>query len=74
MLGREALVILSQLSQFMADKSEEPLLQVRGWLNRRIAIAIVSSYSWMFRGDRLPSPLREQETGWDPELGVGISG
>ena len=44
MLGREYLVVLYKLSQVMSEKSEEPLLQVQGWVNRRIKIAVVSSY------------------------------
>ena len=66
MIGREALVVLSRLILVMVEKSEEPLSQVREWVNRRIAIAVVRSYSQMIRGSRLPSPLREQEPDWDP--------
>ena len=61
MLGRESLVRLSQLSRVMAEKREEPLSQVRGWVNGRIAIAVARSYSRMKRGARICSPLREQE-------------
>ena len=43
MLGREAIVALSKLSPSVADKREEPLLQVRGWVNVRIAIAVARS-------------------------------
>ena len=61
MLGREALVVISQLGRVMAEKrEEEPLSQVRGWVNGRIAIAVSRSYSRMIRGARLPSPLRGQ--------------
>ena len=65
MLGREALVVLSQLRQVMAEK--------RGELNEHIAIAVVRLYSRMIRGDWLPSPLQEQEPDWDPESGTGIA-
>ena len=58
MLGREVLVVQSQLSGVMAEKREEPLLQVRGWLNGRIAISVARSYSQMIYGARLPGPLR----------------
>ena len=60
MLGREALVVLSQLSRFTTDKREETLSQVWGWVNGRISIAVVGSYSRMMRGARLSSPLRER--------------
>ena len=58
----------------MAEKREEPILQVRGWLNGKITISIARSYSQMIRGARIPSPLQEQEPGWDPELGIGLAG
>ena len=45
MLGREALVVLSQSIQEMADKREEPLLQVRGWVIGKITITVVRYYS-----------------------------
>ena len=56
MLGMEALVLMSQLSQFMAEKMEEPLLQVQGWVNGQIVIDIARSYSQMIRGAGLTSP------------------
>ena len=58
MLGREALAILSQLNLVMAEKREEPLSQVRGWVNGQITIDVAKSYSQMIRGARTPSPLR----------------
>ena len=73
-LGKESLVLLSQLSQVMEEKREEPLPQVRGWVNGRIAIAVSRSYSQMICGARLPSPLRERETGWNPESGIRLAG
>ena len=37
-IGREALVVLSQSSRFMStEKGKEPLLQLWGWVNGRIA-------------------------------------
>ena len=74
MLGREALVVLSQLSQFMAAKRAEPLSQVRAWIKGRIAIAIARSYSQMIRGAQLSSPLWEREPDWDPESGIRLAG
>ena len=74
MIGREALVSLPQLSQIMAKKRKDPLLQVRGWVNIRITIAVVRSYSRMIRGARLPSPLQEQDPGWDTESVIGLAG
>ena len=69
MLGKEALFLLSRLSRVIAKKREEPIFQVRGWVDGRITIAIARSYSWMIR--RAP---HQQEPDWDPELGIRISG
>ena len=44
-IGSESLVVIAQLSQVMAEKREELLSQVRGWVNRRITIAVSRSYS-----------------------------
>ena len=66
--------MLSQSSQAMTEKREEPLLQVWEWVNGRIAIAVASSYSQMIRRDWITSLLREQEPDWYPELGIGLAG
>ena len=73
-LGREALVVLSQLIRFMAEKREESLLKVGGWIKGRIKIAVARSYSRMIRGYRLPSLLWERDPGWDPESGIRLAG
>ena len=73
MLGREALVVLAQLSRTMAAKMDEPISHVRGWINDRIAIAVERSYSRMIHGARLPSLLRDREPDWDPESGIGLA-
>ena len=44
MLVREDMVVLSKLSRVMAEKREEPLLQVLGWVNGQIEIAVTRSY------------------------------
>ena len=57
MLGKEALVLLVNLSRLVAAKMEEPISYMRGWVNGRITIAVTISYSRMIRGARLPIPL-----------------
>ena len=74
MLGKKSLLVLLQLSRFMADKREEAVSQVRGWVNGQIKIAVARSYSQMIRGARPTSPLREQDPDWDPELGIKLVG
>ena len=73
MLGKEALVVLTNLSRLIATNLEEPLSQVRGWVNGRIAIAVVRSHYRMIRGARRPSPLWDQEQDWDLGLGLGLT-
>ena len=57
MLEKEALVLISQLSQVMAEKREEPFSQVWGSLNGRITIAVEGYYSRMICRVRVTSPL-----------------
>ena len=73
MLVKEALVVLTQLSQTMAEKKYNPFLYVQGWINGQIAIAVTRLYSRMIRRARLPSPLQDMEPYWDPELGIGLA-
>ena len=70
MLGKEALVILTNLSQLIATKIEEPLSQVRGWVNVRIAITVARLYSHMIRSACLTSTIQYQELEWDPGPGL----
>ena len=73
MLGREALVVLTNLIQLMAAKMDEPISHVHGWINGRIPILVARSYSQMIRGDRLPSPLRDREPDWEPSQGLRLA-
>ena len=73
MLGREALVVLAQLSQTMASKIDKTILHVRGWINGQIEIAVLRLYSHMIRGDQLPSPLWDREPDWDSESGIRLT-
>ena len=41
--GRKALVVLANLIQIMLEKMDEPILQVRGWINGQIAIVVSKS-------------------------------
>ena len=72
-IGKEALVVLSNLSRLMAVKTDETIPHVRGWINGRISIAVARSYSKMIHRDRLHSTLRDQYPDWDPELGLGLA-
>ena len=73
MLGREALVVLANLSRLMAAKIDEPIFHMQGWISGRIAITVARSYSFIICGDILPSSLWDQEPYWDPEFGLGLA-
>ena len=45
MLGKEALVIVGNLSQLMADKMDESISHMFDWINGQIKIVVASSYS-----------------------------
>ena len=64
MLGKEALVVLINLSQLMEAKMEESILHVQGWANGWILIAVVISYIYMIHGSHLTSPLRDRDMEW----------
>ena len=68
-LGREALVVLSNLIQLMAEKIDEPILHVQFWIKGRIAISVVRSYSRIIHGLQLPIPLWYWDPNWDLALG-----
>ena len=40
-LGKEALVVLANLSQLIAAKLEEPIPHMRGWFNDQIETVVV---------------------------------
>ena len=44
MLGRETLAILRNVSQLMAEKIDELILHMRGYIDIWITIAVASSY------------------------------
>ena len=65
-LGREAMVILVQLSQTMAVKMHEPISNIQGWINGKITIIVAILHSIMICGSQLTSHLWYMESGWDP--------
>ena len=70
MLGKEALVVLSNSSQLMAAKMEESILHVQVWFNGLIKIAVARSYSHMICGYRLPNTLQNRDPDWESDLGL----
>ena len=64
MMGKEALVVLATLSQIMVEKMDKPILHIKGWNNKRIAIAVTWFYSQVIREAQAPSPFQTQELDW----------
>ena len=62
MQGKEALVVLANLSQLMVAKMDKSVFHMRGWINGRVAILVTGSYFLMICRARLPSPLWD----WEP--------
>ena len=71
-LGREALVVLANLNQLMAEKNDEPILHVWGCINSRITIEVTISYSLMIHVAWLPIPLQDWEPDWGLASGLGL--
>ena len=57
----------------MAAKMEEPILHVFGWLNGRIVLAVLRSYSRMICRACLSIPLCNRETDWESGSGLGLA-
>ena len=57
----------------MAAKMDEPISNVRGWINGRTEIAVAIYYSHMIRGAQLPSPQWDRNPDWDTESGFGLA-
>ena len=69
-LGREALVVLMNLSELMVVKIDEPISHVHSCINFRIIIAVIKSYSQIIFEDELPIPLRYRVPYWDLASGI----
>ena len=72
-LGKKAQVVLATLTRLMAEKMEEPVFNVKDWVNGRIAIVVASLYSQILHGAQVSSPLRTWDPDWDSCLGLGLA-
>ena len=72
MMDKEALVVLANLSQLMAAKTDEPILPITVWVNGWISIAVARLYSRVICGARSPSHLRTRELEWGSGFGLGL--
>ena len=73
MVGKEALVIINGLSRIVAEKMDDPISHICGWINGRIAISVARFYSQMIHGARLSSRLPDRNLDWNPELCLGMA-
>ena len=69
-LGKEALVVLTNLSRPMVTKMEEPLSHAHGWVNIRIEIVVMILYSCMILVACIYSPMEDREP--DQRSGSGL--
>ena len=65
MIGKESLFVLTNFSQLVASKMEEPILHVQRWINGWITIVVEILYSRMINGSFLPSSLWDKDTDWE---------
>ena len=72
MLRKEALVMLVNLSGLTAEKMDEPISHVCGWINA-IVILVTRLYSQMIQGDSLPSLPAELGSGMGPGIRPQLS-
>ena len=56
----------------MAEKMEEPILHVKGWVNGQVEIAVVRLYYRMHWGAWVTSTLSNQDPNWGWVLGLGL--
>ena len=73
MIGKEALVVLANLSRLMAAKMEETILHVQASVNSWIGIAFAILYFHIIRGACLPSPLWDRDPNLESCSGLGLA-
>ena len=73
MIGKDSLIVITNLSQLKEKKPEETLSQLRGWVNGRIEIVVVRFYSRIIHRACLTSPLWDQEPHWYPVSGLRLA-
>ena len=73
MLGKEALVVLQNLSILMSAKLEERILHVRGWVNSQIVIVVLRYYYRMIYRACIPSLLWDRDPDWELGSGLGLA-
>ena len=70
MIRRESQFVLANLSRLMAEKMEEAISHVSGWVNGRITIMIMKLYYHTIHEDNLPNPFWYREPDWESGLGL----
>ena len=70
---KEAQLVLVILIWLIDAKMDEPILQVKCWVNVRIAIAVVRLYYRILRRAQVTITLQTQEQDWASGLGLGLA-
>ena len=73
MLGKEALVALTNLSLLVEVKMEKPIMHVQGSVNSQIVIAVSKYYHRMIHIACPPSLLWYRDTYWESGSGLGLT-
>jgi hypothetical protein len=73
LLGKEAKTLLKKLSALLAEKWEKPYLEVCGYVNARMSIAICRATHLCLRGSRIPTgKMSNLLPQWEDKAGLGL--
>ena len=66
-------MILTNLSQLMTAKLNEPILHIQDWIEGWIRIAVARSDLRMIRVALIISTLQDWQLDWDPASGLRLT-
>jgi hypothetical protein len=73
LLGKESQALLKQLSALLAEKWEKLYLEICGYVNARMSIAMVRATYLCLRGSRIPtSQMSNRRPQWEDKAGLGL--
>ena len=72
LLGREAKLLLKQLSKLLVDKWQKPYSVIAGIIRSRISIAIIRASHQCIRGSRISFRDISKQIKWDDGSGSGL--
>ena len=73
MIGKESKLLLKKLSALLSEKWEKPYLEVCGFINARMSIAIVRATHLCLRGSRIPTgQMSTRRPQWEDKAGLSL--